>query len=392
MNDENNTALPVLDDMEFQDDDRKGAPTGVAAPLLDDMEFQDTARRGAPTGVSAPVLDDMEDMSYGIRRGAPTGVSAPILDDMSNYDPYEKKGAPTGVSAPVLDDSEYTPEPEKFILSDEDIIAGLSPEQKTMFDNLPVEKQQMIIDMRRKQLGAEAPPPPAPSAPVLDEDNYTPPPPKPEPETPPEPISAPILDEEPEVPEYVPKYANKDLERIKEEAKKKAVSSQLVSNQKDEKESLRMMMQLKEERKAEMAQKGFKITIILSVVGVVAAVAFYLLYAGKLGLDYKDGMSGIANTISESALYIAGAMGLSSLLMLTGISFFKSLASFVFLITGVIQLFPGLPMFPQHNGSTGLVGILYAAAFICTVAVFVTLSASECVGLYFSRNKINSRN
>ena len=151
-----------------------------------------------------------------------------------------------------------------------------------------------------------------------------------------------------------------------------------------------MMMQLKEERKAEMAQKGFKITIVLAIVGVVAAVAFYLLYAGKLGLDYKDGMSGIANTVSESALYIAGAAGLSSLLLLTGIGFFKSLASFVFLITGVIQIFPGLPMFPQHNGNMGLGAVLYAVAIICTIAVFVTLSASECVGLYFSRNKINN--
>lgn len=390
MNEENNFGAPILDDFGYiPPEPKKEGPQGVAAPVLDDMDFvQYDSKKGDPTGVSAPILDDMADFgSYDSgKKGAPTGVSAPVLDDMNDYSYEDKKGAPTGVSAPVLEENTYTASPQKLILSDEDIIAGLSPEQKQMFDTLPAEKQQQIIDMRRTQLGAEAPAPVL-SAPVLDEDNYVPPPKKEEPVQPAEPISAPILDEEPEQAEYVPKFGDKNLEKIKEEAKKKAVSSQLVSNQKDEKESLRMMIQLKEERRAEMAAKGFKICIVLAVLGIIGSVAFYLLYSGSLGLDYKDGMSGIANVIKESSLYFALAGVVTGLLTVSGLEFAKSLASFVYLVLGIVQLFPGLPMFPQHNGNMGLVAVLYAVAFICTVGVFVTLSASECVGAFFSKNK-----
>ena len=108
--------------------------------------------------------------------------------------------------------------------------------------------------MRRAQLGAEAPPE-AVQAPVLDDDNYTPPPKKEQPVQPAEPMKAPVLDEEPELPKYVPKYVDEDLEKAKKDARK-SVSASLVSDQKDPKESLRMMLALKEERRAELAKKA----------------------------------------------------------------------------------------------------------------------------------------
>ncbi len=388
MAEENNIGTPVLDDFGYIPPEQKNeGPQNVSAPVLDEMDFvQYGEKKGAPTGVSAPVLDDMDNFgSYDSgKKGAPTGVSAPVLDDMNDYSYENKKGAPSGVTAPVLEENSYTSAPQKLVMSDEDIVAGLSAEQRQVFDTLPAEKQQQIIEMRRTQLGAEAPAPTV-NAPVLDEDNYVPPPKKEEPVRPSEPITAPVLDDEPEQTEYVPKFGDKNLEKIKEEAKKKAVSSQLVSNQKDEKESLRMMIQLKEERRAEMAEKGFKIAIILAVIGVIGSAAFYLLYSGSLGLEYKDGLSGIANVISSSSLYLALAGVISGILIVSGLGFAKSLASFVYLVLGIVQLFPGLPMIPQHEGSMGLVIVLYVVAFVCTVGVFVTLSASECVGAFFNR-------
>ena len=365
------------------------------APTLDDIDYTAPApKKEGPEGVAAPVLDDFEYVAPAEKKGGPTGVAAPVLDDMDSYAPptTEKKGAPTGVSAPVLDDDNYSapaaaPEPEKLILSDEDIIAGLNEQQREMFDNLPEEKQQQIINMRREQLGAEAPAPTL-SAPVLDEDNYVPPPKKEEPEPQPEePISAPILDDEPEAPKYVPKFVDEDLEKAKREGAKKAVSGQLVSDQKDSKESLRMMLELKEERRREAAAKGFKVVIGLAVVGIIAAVAFYLLYSGSLGLEYKDGMSSIANILKDSSLYIALAMAVSGLTLISGINGFKTLASLIYLAAGVAQIFPGVVMIPQHEGNLGLVGVLYAVSLICTIAVIVGLSAIESVGLFFNKNK-----
>lgn len=383
-------AAPVLDDMDsfVSDGARKGAPTGISAPVLDDsMGYgQSDGRRGAPSGVSAPVLDD--NMAYGQsyeKKGAPTGVSAPVLDDNTSYNQaYEKKGAPTGVSAPVLDDSSAPYTHEKLVLSDDDIIAGLTPELKARFDALPADKQQQIIDMRRTQLGAVAPPVQV-SAPVLDEDNYTPPPKKEEPPKQPEaPISAPVLDDEPEPPKYQPKYVDEDLERAKSQARS---SANLTYEQKDSKASLQMMLALKEEARQKEAQKGFKITIVLALLGVVAAVLFFLLYSGQLGLEYKDGLSGISKIIENSALYIAGGVGLLSLLLLTGIGGIKSLTAFAFLLFGVVQLFPGLFMINQHKGSSGLAILLYAASLILTVAVFFVLCGSEAVGQFFNKKK-----
>lgn len=358
---------------------------------LDEIEYNTAAKKkDGPQNVTAPVLDDIDYVAPASKKGGPQGVSAPILDDMDSYTPdTSKKGDPTGITAPVLDDPDENydrSESEKLIMTDEEIIAGFTPDQLETYNKLPPANQQKVLDLRRAQLGAEAPKP-AVKAPVLDENNYVPPPKKEEPVKPAEPIKAPVLDEAPEPPKYVPKYVDEDLERAKREGAKKAVSSQLVSEQKDSKESLRMMLQLKEERRAELAHKGFKISILLAVIGVIAAVVFYLLYSGQLGLGYKPDFDGIGKIVESSAMYIAVAVGLCSLLLITGVGGCKSLASFVFLLFGIIQIFPGIVMIPQHKGSIALVGALYAVSLICTIVVFFMLSASEAVGLFFKKDK-----
>ncbi len=387
MYDENNPGSILPEEIVYDPSaPRKDAPTGVSAPVLDDFGYvAPSEKKDGPTGVSAPVLDDMAsyDTASG-KKGAPTGVSAPVLDDNIPYT-SEKKGAPTGVTAPVLDDASVPYTHEQLVLSDEDIIGGLTPELKARFDALPADKQQQIIDMRRTQLGAVAPPVQV-SAPVLDEDNYTPPPKAEEPVQPEAPISAPILDDEPEPPKYQPKYVDEDLERAKAEASKKAVSSQLVSEQKDSKESLRMMLQLKDEARQREAEKGFKICIVLAVVGLISAIAFYLLYSGQLGLSYKNGLEGFGKVIKNSSLYIAGITAVCSLSLIAGIKGLKSITSLVMLLFGIIQIFPGLPMIPQHNGKMWLVVLLYAVALAGTVVTFFMLSGSEPVGHYFNRN------
>jgi len=359
---------------------------------LDDFDYTPPeARKEGPTGVSAPVLDDFGYSAPAAKKEGPTGVSAPVLDDMDGYTPSygEKKGAPTGISAPVLDDDTYSyskpAEPQKLILSDQDIIDGLTPELKARFDALTSEQQQKIIEMRRSQLGAEAPAPEV-SAPVLDEDNYTPPPKKEEePPKPEEPISAPVLDEAPEPPKYVPKFVDEDLERAKKEGARAAVSGGMVQEQKDSKESLRMMIQLKEERRAELAQKGFKLLIVTAVIGIIAAIAFGLLYSGSI-LPYANGLDGFAEKLSESSSIIAILMAVSGLAMLTGLGPLKSLASLIYAVSALLQIFPGSVMIPQHNGSMALVVLLYVISIAGTIGVLVMISASEAVGAYFSKS------
>lgn len=345
------------------------------------------AGNSGPTGVTAPVLDDIDYVAPAEKKGGPTGVAAPVLDDMDSYDysSAAKKGAPTGVTAPVLDDNsaDFSSAPKKLILSDEDIINGLDAELLARFNALPDAQKKQVIDMRRSQLGAEAPPEVV-QAPVLDDDNYVPPTKKEQPVQPAEPLKAPILDDEPELPKYVPKYVDEDLEKAKKDARK-SVSASLVSEQKDPKESLRMMLALKEERRAELAKKGFRISLVLALLGVLAAISFYMLYSGQLGMSYKNGLDGFSKTIENSALYIAAVVGICSLSLMTGIGGLKSLTAFVYLLFGIIQIFPGLPMIPQHE-NLAKTGIFYAVTLILTLAVFIIMFASDSLDQFYKKD------
>ncbi len=389
MNEENNFGggLPEGIDYIPQTPVNQGVQN-VTAPVLDDFDYSaPQPKNDGPQGVAAPVLDDFDYYTPSEKRDGPQGVAAPVLDDMDSYSPSsEKRGAPQ-VAAPILDDgSSYSSSaPQQNVLSDEDIIAGLTPELKQQFDMLPPDKQQQVIDMRRQQLGAVAPPPSV-SAAILDEDNYTPPP-KQENAHPAQPVQAAILDDEPDLPKpQVSSYEQQELERIKAEAAKKAVSSSLVSEQKDEKESLRMMLELKEEQRREQAAKGFKITIVLAVIGFVAAIAFYILYTGKLGMPYANTIEGKGRFLENTSVYIMIAMALSALGLISGMKPVKTLTSLIYLVVGILQIFPGLAMIPQHSGSLVKVLLFYVIAFGGTLAVFFTISASECVGQYFSKH------
>lgn len=347
-------------------------------------------------GTGTPVLDDIEYTAPTQRKGGPTGVSAPVLDDMDAYVPptTQKKGAPTGVSAPVLDDGAepYIPEKKEVkVMTDEDVIATFTPEQLETFNKFPEANKRSVIDKLREQMGAVAPKEEI-SAPVLDDEvSYTAPPKqeKPAEPVPSEPIKAPVLDEAPETPAYKPKFVDEDLERAKREGAKQAVSSQLESEPKNSKESLKNLLALKEEIRRDQAAKGFKICIVLGIVGVIAAVAFFLLYSGSLGLTYKDGLDGIAVKLKDASLYIAVAMGVSSLTLMTGVGFLKSLATLIYLLSSIAQIFPGILMISQHNGSLPLIILLYAVSLAASVVVFLFMTGSEAVGLYFNKDLRN---
>ncbi|MBO7474943.1 MAG: DUF308 domain-containing protein [Ruminococcus sp.] len=389
MYDEKNPAGGIPEEIDYTPDNaRKGAPQGVSAPVLDDFGYTaPSARKDGPTGVSAPVLDDMSSYSQGSeKKGAPTGVSAPVLDDGMQYtETAARKGDPTGVSAPVLDNSAPYIH-EKLVLTDEDIINGLTPDLKARFDALPADKQQQIIDMRRTQLGAVAPAEDI-KAPILDEDNYTPPSKKEEQKQPEAPIAAPILDDEPEPPKYKPKYVDEDLERAKAEASKKAVSSQLVSDQKDSEASRRMMLELKEQARQQQAEKGFHIVLVLAVLGVIAAAMFYIFYSGAASFPYKGELGGIKAVVENSSIYIAAIVGVLSLALIAGIGGLKTLTSVIMLLFGIIQIVPGIMMIPQHDGNSVLKIVFYAVPLILSWVIFFMLASSEEVGQFFSRKK-----
>ena len=83
---------------------------------------------------------------------APVPESDPVGDMLDNI----REDAAEAISdINTLSDSSA---PKQLILTDEDIIAGLTPELKARFDELTPDKQRQVIDMRRAQMGGIAPP------------------------------------------------------------------------------------------------------------------------------------------------------------------------------------------------------------------------------------------
>ena len=79
---------------------------------------------------------------------APVSESDPVGNMLDNIR--------EGVAEAIADMT--SPESKPLIMTDEDVIAGLSPELKVRFDALTPDKQRQVIDMRRSQMGAIAPP------------------------------------------------------------------------------------------------------------------------------------------------------------------------------------------------------------------------------------------
>lgn len=365
------------------------------SPILEETTYDPNKNKknNSLEGMTAPVLDDMDYVAPTAKKDGPTGVSAPILDDMNSYTaPTAKKEGPKDVTAPVLDspDSYYSqPKQQAQAVAPNSMLMQFTPEQQEAFNKLSPEQQAQVIEMRKQQIAqlqqTEAPV----TAPVLDDDNYVPPVkneadvPKPS-----EPISAPILDDEPAPARYVPNYADEDLERVKQEASKKAVADQLTSKQKDEKESLRMMQELRREREEEAAHKGFFITIAIAVIGVIASVLFAMFASGDVfGLNYDAGIAGnkFTNFVSSWSFYISVASGLFALLLITGIGGIKSFTSFIYFVYSIIIIISGIVLLPQKDGHMLANSLLYAVSLVGMIAVFITLSTSECVNQYFKK-------
>ena len=79
---------------------------------------------------------------------APVSESDPVGNMLDNI----REGAAEAIADMT------SPETKQLIMTDEDVIAGLSPELKVRFDALTPDKQRQVIDMRRSQMGAIAPP------------------------------------------------------------------------------------------------------------------------------------------------------------------------------------------------------------------------------------------
>lgn len=380
-----NDVISGLGETSYIPQEKKGAPQ-VEAPVLDDIlapppaAWTGNAEKLGKPKVDEPVLlDDPAQTTWqnaSAKLGKPQ-IEAPQLDDGTSYT-QQQTSAPQvnpdlerarAAAASLLDDAPAAYDPvEEFYQK-----LQFTDDLKAAFGQLPADKQQQVVEMRAGQLGIAVPKIPKQLLPEPPAE---------------EKVSAEdvVLEEAPEVKEYVPTFQDQDLERIKEESKKpqKYTPPPVEMTEEQKKEGRRIMNELREDREREQAQKGFKILILLAVLGVVGAVCLTMFFSGAFGLGYTlEDELGWMKMIKDNAIYVGVIMGIGSVLLVAPVPQLKSVVKLVDCVCTILMLFPGVPMLIQKAPGHGLLnGILYAAALGIAGFSAFSLITNENIEMY----------
>lgn len=370
--------LTGLENPTYTAPEKKGAPQ-VEAPVLDGLEAP-TWNAGTQTKLGAPqveepvLLDDPAPAWQAEKKGAPQ-IEAPVLDDMPVNAAPKTTTAPlpsaADLQADILGDSGAYDPVEEFYGK-----MQFTPELKTAFAGLDAEKQVQVVEMRAKQMGIPVPPIPRELRPKLEA-------PAPSEGDAPQDV---VLEEAPKPQAYVPKFKDEDLERAKEESKKPQKYTPPVQEMTEEKrrENVRIMNQLREERERESAKKGQRLLIVLSILGVIAGVAFTLFISGAFGAGYKmEEELGLLKFAKEYGMYVGVVAAAGSLMLALPLPAIRSFMKFIHGLSFVLMLFPGIPLLIQKEAGHGLLnGLLYAAALLLSGACCFVMTTSEHISMY----------
>lgn len=123
-----------------------------------DTEIENAPEDGLFETHNEPSATDLIDAAIAAINGKGNENQTPDSDPVGDMLDNIREDAAEAIADINTPKEEDEPNTEKTVLSDEDIIAGLTPELKERFDELDHDKQQQVIEMRRAQLGAVAPP------------------------------------------------------------------------------------------------------------------------------------------------------------------------------------------------------------------------------------------
>ncbi len=353
--------------------------------MLDELEepvYQETEKKGAPK-IDAADLEGLLDDEPAVWTGNDQKRGAPVLDTQNLLDEPEQtwqEQKPASVNDALLNAA------EEDLLGEEPAAYDPVEEfcQKLQFDenlkqaflNLDAEKQMQVVRMRADALGIPAPMIPnemRPKAPAPTQEDSA--------------GEDSMLEEAPETEEYVPQFKDEDLERAKREAAmpRKEPLPQMELSDEEKQANRRRMAQEREEREREQARKGFKTLIVLTIVGVIGAVAFCLFFSELFGLGNKlveSGEGGIAITLKGIAGYVGAAFGIGSLLLAAPVPALKGLCKLIDIVAFVMMLFPGIPLLIQTEGGGAVLGLLYAVAILSCGYSAVSLITNDNIEKY----------
>lgn len=341
----------------------------LEAQLLGDMTYDDPRKKQQPnTGVDPRLA----------------GATAPILEDMSSPPQQQRPQAPTGYQ-------QLTPE-QIATLQQQRAAQGLPPYTDEEIAELQAEFIERQRTARMQQaMQAQAAAQQAAAAALLAEDNYTAPEKKKEPERVLPTVDASALLEEPAPePERKVVFNQEDIEAAKKQAVKKAAEnlSSAPSTEQDAKRARQQMEALHQQQQADLAQAGFPVSIIMTVIGVIAGVCMAMFAARPYPDDFE---TNAFFNIADKFYTIGGVvLALLSVTIVLRVQQLKGFTSFMFIISSILLFIPGLVLLFQKNGTSGfgLTVSLYVIAIICAFAVTFVISTNDKLNAYYAHKDI----
>ncbi|MBR5371781.1 MAG: ECF transporter S component [Oscillospiraceae bacterium] len=334
-------------------------------------------------------------------------LEAQLLGDMTYDDPRKKQPANQGVdprlvgaSGAILEDmsAAAAPRPQaqpQYQMLTEEQIATLQ-QQRAANGQPPytpdeiAELQAEFIERQRtarmqQAMQAQAAAQQAAAAALLAEDNYA------QPEKPKAPekvlptVSASDLLEEPAPePERKVVFNQEDIEAAKKQAVKKAADSlnSAPQTEADTKKAREEMRRFREQQLADMAAAGFKVSIIVTVVGILSALCMVLFGMGH----YPDGEEMGGFFALADKFYIIGGivLALLSITIVTRVQACRGFTSFMFIISSILLVVPGAIVLFNKKGADnfGFSCGCYVIAIIGCFAVTFLLSTNDKLSAY----------
>lgn len=228
----------------------------------------------------------------------------------------------------------------------------------------------------------------AQSSVLLEETTYVAPE-KKKPEALPQVDASALLEEAAPQPERRVSFDQADIEAAKKAAAKRASESlKEAPPAKDPAEARRQMEALRQQQLADLAQAGFPVSIILTVVGVIAGLFMALFASRPFPADME--VNAFFNIASKFYLYGGIVLAILAITIVLRVQALKGFTSFMFGASSVLLLIPGIVILLNKKAAEGfgLTCGFFIIAIVCCFVVTFVISTSDKLNAYYGRKEI----
>lgn len=378
----------------------------LESQLLGDMTYDDPRKYaqpqtpGAPdprlAGATVPVLDDM---SGGYTPPAPqpaanpgaidprlAGAVIPQLDDMSG-------AAAPPPARPTFQYQQLTEE-QIGILQQQRAAQGLPPYTPEEIAELQadfIERQR--IAAQQAAMAQQAAAQQQAAAMLLSEpEDYTAKPKAPVHEALPQVDASALLEEPAPEPERKVYINTEDLEAAKKQAAKRASDSLNDIPEKTEEEQKRARKEIEAlhaQQQADLAQAGFTVSIIVTIIGVIAGMCMAA-FAGRAYSAEVGEPSGFFKLADSFYTWGGFALAGLSITIFLRVLPMKGFTSAMFAIAAILLVIPGAVILFEKDRENGMAvtAVLYLIALIGSIAVTFMMSTNDKLNAYYAQKKI----